>query len=357
MYEILDYLNSGGDINTIITQLDARGFGKNYLYVYTDLTGDSEPEFLLRDTFRYSFTGGYFFYTCANGYYTIKLDASQDNGIEIYSIQDINLNGIPEVVFLIQNVLVVIEWDGDSFIETLGIRAFGESHYEIQDTNHDGLMEIILSRGYPPFGNESEELPWRHYTSTYAWNGSSYILKSKELEYPQYRFQAIQDADTYASTGMNEKAFSYYQDAIFNKDLEWWSPERREFLLTFLHTPNTPSPSQIEPPSDPTEYPRLATYAYYRIMLLHFAHGQESDATTTYNTLQQEFGSDPYGAPYVEMATAFWEAYQSTYKMHDGCAAAIQYAAEYPEILIPLGSDYHGAQSHIYTPADVCPFR
>ncbi|HEX9387848.1 MAG TPA: hypothetical protein VF918_16110, partial [Anaerolineales bacterium] len=60
---------------------------------------------------------------------------------------------------------------------------------------------------------------------------------------------------------------------------------------------------------------------------------------------------------YVEMATAFWDAYQSTHKMYDGCAAAIQYAVEHPEILIPLGSDYHGSQSHTYVPADVCPFR
>jgi hypothetical protein len=59
----------------------------------------------------------------------------------------------------------------------------------------------------------------------------------------------------------------------------------------------------------------------------------------------------------IEMATAFWNAYQSTHKMYNGCAAAIQYAAEHPEILTPLGSDYHGWQSHIYVSADVCPFR
>ena len=109
--------------------------------------------------------------------------------------------------------------------------------------------------------------------------------------------------------------------------------------------------------SDPSEYPRLAAYAYYRIMLLHLVQGYESDANTVYNTLQEKFGSDQYGYPYVDMASAFWEAYQSTHKMYDGCAAAIQYAAEHPEILIPLGSDYHGAQSHTYVPEDVCPFR
>jgi hypothetical protein len=57
------------------------------------------------------------------------------------------------------------------------------------------------------------------------------------------------------------------------------------------------------------------------------------------------------------MATAFWDAYQSSGKMYAGCAAAIQYAAEHLDILTPLGSDYHGWQSHTYVPADVCPFR
>ncbi|HSG41626.1 MAG TPA: hypothetical protein VLA72_00590 [Anaerolineales bacterium] len=46
-----------------------------------------------------------------------------------------------------------------------------------------------------------------------------------------------------------------------------------------------------------------------------------------------------------------------THKMYDGCAAEIQYAVEHPEILVPLGSDYHGSQAKIYEPADVCPFR
>ena len=108
---------------------------------------------------------------------------------------------------------------------------------------------------------------------------------------------------------------------------------------------------------DLTEYPRLAAYAYYRIMLLHLVQGQEAEAASTYQTLQETFGTDSYTAPYVEMASAFWERYQSTKKMYDGCAAAIQYVVEHPEILTPLGSDYHGWQSHIYEPADVCPFR
>jgi hypothetical protein len=71
--------------------------------------------------------------------------------------------------------------------------------------------------------------------------------------------------------------------------------------------------------------------------MLHIVQGHVSDAGTVYKTLRQKFSDDPYGHPYVEMATAFWETYQSTRKMYDGCAAAISYAAEHPEILVPWG--------------------
>jgi hypothetical protein len=80
------------------------------------------------------------------------------------------------------------------------------------------------------------------------------------------------------------------------------------------------------------------------------------EAEAAYKTLQEKFGNDQNGQPYVEMANKFWGAYQSTRKMYDGYAA-IEYAVEHSGILIPLGSDYHGSQSHIYVPADVCPFR
>jgi len=121
--------------------------------------------------------------------------------------------------------------------------------------------------------------------------------------------------------------------------------------MMFIATPS------VTPTVDSTEHPRLAAYAYYRIMLLHVVQGHESDAITVDNIPQEKFGNDQYTRPYAEMAIAFWDAYQSTHKMYYGCAAAIQYAVEHPEVLIPLGSDYHGSQSKIYKLEDVCPFR
>ncbi|HSO12350.1 MAG TPA: hypothetical protein VLT51_08235, partial [Anaerolineales bacterium] len=203
----------------------------------------------------------------------------------------------------------------------------------------------------------SNFLPQRQKTVTFEWNGKEFFETSIEFAPPEYRFQAVQDADAATHSGKLDEAFRLYGEVISNKNLEWWSPERFAYEqdASYRWIPGiTPVP---EPPVNLTEYPRLAVYAYYRILLLHLAQGQEAEAASTYQTLQETFGSDPYAAPYVEMASAFWEAYQSTNKMYDGCAAAIQYAVEHPEILVPLGSDYHGRQSHIYEPADVCPFR
>jgi hypothetical protein len=151
---------------------------------------------------------------------------------------------------------------------------------------------------------------------------------------------------------------SFYQAAIFDDRLEWWSPEREVYEIHTHRAQFDATPTIFPTPQlNIAEYHQLAAYAYYRIMLLHFVQENEADAETAYMTPQERFGSDLYAQPYIEMATAFWEAYQPTQNMYDGCAAAIQYAAAHPEILIPLGSDYHGWQSRTYIPADVCPFR
>ena len=92
-------------------------------------------------------------------------------------------------------------------------------------------------------------------------------------------------------------------------------------------------------------------------MLLHIVQSNLTEAEKTYNTLQEEFAQDQYGAPYAKMAKEFWQTYQQNQNMTDACGAAIYYAAIHPEILTPLGSDYHGWQSHTYQPADICPFR
>jgi hypothetical protein len=264
----------------------------------------------------------------------------------------------------------VYEWDGEKFSSRIRsdnpeysengfvwVEVTGGIHYD--DVNNDNVQELIVDSGIPLWETYHSGLPWRNKRTIYKWNGKYYVPDIVEFAQPELRYQAIQDGDIATDQREYNKAFELYQAGIFDTNLRGYSPEIRKNLQNawLSQIGSTPVPTPTQYPDDPTEYPRLAAYAYYRIMLLHLVQNQESDATAVYNTLQQKFGNDQYAHPYVEMASAFWNAYQSTHKMYDGCAAAIQYAAEHPEILIPLGSDYHGAQSHVYVAADVCPFR
>ncbi len=369
----LDYLNAGGTLD----KLEQKRWG-----TIKDLTGDGLKEVALSDN------GSLFIFGCEDGKYQIflKSDGTQ-NTPDLDYADDINGDGIPELI--VSNFerhdfhsIQIFEWNGFNFtslilnkivdyqgnminIDWVGGTGF---NYKISNFNVDGLKEIVAIDQIPyDSGDLMKGLPWRNRTVTLGWNGKNFIILNSDLGPPQYRFQAIQDADIAASNGNYDKALGLYQTAIFNKTLDWWSKQRKVFeayniynlFLARQYQQFTPTPYPTLPAVtiDPTEYPRLAAYAYYRMVILHTYLGEMDAAQIQYDTLQSKFPLGDPGHLYVEMATAFWDAYQSSGKMYAGCAAAIQYAAEHLDILTPLGSDYHGWQSHTYVPADVCPFR
>ena len=357
---ILEYLNKGGSIKTILNALPS-SYYPDWIR-FEDLTGDGIPELIY---IQYSdfINGGFYIFTCSNGKYTLFKNESVNWGFSFYGKYDMNLNGMPELVIISQGCSgtgcyrhYIIEWNGSTYVN-LAPDAALESVVDgkITDINNDGVLELALRTAPLPFYVDQ---PWREELHIFSWDGKTFAPQPVIGYQPKYRFQAIQDADLDAALGSYDTALNLYKQIIFNESLQWWSRERQVYENALVEAPWTheATPS-VKPLEDKTEYSRLAAYAYYRIALIHLAQNHESDAATVYNILQEKFGNDQYGRPYVEMATTFWEAYQSTHKMYDGCAAAIQYAAEHPDILTPLGSDYHGAQSHQYKPEDVCPFR
>jgi hypothetical protein len=354
--QILEFLNGGGAINTISAELNKPNkWGLPYgTLSLKDITNDNAPELFITIYF------SEFVLKCDSQTYTIIYSRDYGIGGTKLSTSDLNKNSILELEVSISPCagtfcpeMWLYEWDG-SKLKTLAHNT--DNITSTADINGDGITEIIGIK--LPWSKEYDLRPTgRAITKIYFWNGSYFIEKTYYSE-AIFRFQAIQDADNEVTKGNIDKAFQLYDETIENINLEWWSPERNAYETDRINALlNSEFVLSTQPISDLTEYPRLAAYAYYRIMLLHLVQNQETEATTTYTALQQEFGNDPYAHSYVEMASAFWEAYQSTHKMYDGCAAAIQYAVEHPEILTPLGSDYHGSQSHIYVPVDVCPFR
>ncbi|MBK9923727.1 MAG: hypothetical protein IPP66_00415 [Anaerolineales bacterium] len=365
---VIDLLNKGAQPSQIMKSInqEIHWFDKNS-WQQRDITDDGISELILTDD-RVVYILG-----CKDGLFQNFLSETTEPAwlmLATFKVEDdMNLNGIPEVLIDLQgghsareDIILIYEWNGISYsslLEDESADAYLSPGPIVQDIDKNKTIELILKNTLPfPIPSRYAHLiPWRNETHIYSWNGKYFSESQIEYETAQYRFQTIQDADETSAGGKYQTALGLYQNAIFKDQLFPWSKDIYDNEISKAYARDGLRDMPTVTPSDLTEYPRLAAYAYYRIMLINLVQNHESDAGTVYNTLQQKFSNDPYGSPYVEMASAFWDAYQSTHKMYDGCAAAIQYAVEHPEILTPLGSDYHGSQSHTYVPEDVCPFR
>lgn len=220
-------------------------------------------------------------------------------------------------------------------------------------------IELILKQGIPIWSEYSMGLPWRRETRTCTWNGTSFILTHTQLAPPEYRFQAVQDGDRATLAAEYDKALGFYQQAIFDDKLDWWSLDRRIAEGNAVKDLNpTPDPAM----QDVAEYPNLAAYARFRIMLLHIKQGFLPEAKTVYDALLQKFPVGQPGYAYVEMATAFMDEYTSSQNLERACESAIVYTTAHPtEILAYLGNgdyseSFYGEQSLEYIPKSVCPF-
>ncbi|MBI5297287.1 MAG: hypothetical protein HY869_17550 [Chloroflexi bacterium] len=375
---IQDYLNAGGSMQSTLERL-RQNFSfdsSDPFFYYTDLTNDGIPELIFED---FGISSRVHILYCEMGSYKVYPSESEIDPYDIswYSlqrIQDVNANGLQDVIIVSRGCsgsgcygITVLEWDGMEFVQlapSMGMT--GLLNFKITDQDHNGLSEFRLHGGlYSQLF--AYEYPVRNFIETYDWNGHTFEPTGFRYDPPVFRFQAIQDADQLMLQNQYQDALALYQDAVFNDQLEGWSKKRADFtqqLLYTLHGPDTlhwpdfKAPEFAEDPIDSSlEYNSLAAYSYYRITLLHILQGHESDAGTVYQTLQQKFTEGNPGYIYAEMAAAFWNEYQSSHDMTAACGMAVDYAAAHPDILIPLGSDYHGMQSHTYKPEDVCPFR
>src|SRR5690606_163485 len=110
--------------------------------------------------------------------------------------------------------------------------------------------------------------PWRVSTHIYVWNGNYYALQNTQYAKPEFRFQALHDADRFTLVKDINYAMMVYDLVVSDKKLQPYSRELSEHMKWLFENPLSLGVA-TQPPADPTEYPRLAAYAYYRIILLH----------------------------------------------------------------------------------------
>ena len=370
----LAYLNSGGKLQSLSTE-----WQPDFLI---DLTNDSIPEQIFQNLEPY-FVGFYIF-GCKDGEYqslSIAADIDYSDNPEVIAIEDANLNGVPEVIVLVNKwtqaleAYGVFEWNGRAFSNLVAddqYSHFGEISWwgpleqlEIHDIDANGTPELIWKWQEPVWDMYWEDLPWRQEIHTYMWNGSNYIFYQRAFSPPEYRYQAVLDGDLKTLEGAYDLALDFYQMAISDNELDWWTLERRNYEQENWPRVLRPTPIASLMP-DPNEYPNIAAYAYYRIMLIEIVNGQLAEAQGTYDTLQELYPSGQPGYSYAEMASQFWHEYQISENVAAACSEAITYAQSHPEeIFRHIGyyyegtADYHGYQSRYsyYDEENICPFK
>jgi hypothetical protein len=379
---ILSFLNAGGRRQAVIDVFQASRLGDPaYIaqhFLEIELTGDKRPELVIG-------YGNLYIFGCIQNAYqvmvTVRTDRGNFNDVDprVETVRDLNVDGTPEIVitsvFAPFTWVRIYQWDGEKFLNLVAgdtdpylgdesVASMIGAQVSFLDTDGNGTLEIILKGGIPShlslyYGG----YPWRLETDTYRWNGEAFEFYRQEFGSPEYRFQAVQDGDRASLRGDYEQALGFYQEAIFNDQLEWWSQARRETELACFATPDCPTPTPAAPAPDPNEYYNLAAYARFRIMLLHILRGYLPEATIVYQTLQSKFPAGQAGYAFAEIATLFWDQYQSSLNIEQACNAVTQYVKAHPvDILAYLGNgEYevaaYGDQSLYYRPEDVCPFK
>lgn len=387
---ILDFLNSGGTRRAIINYLQKQ-IREEALFE-KDLTNDGVPELIVGEK-------RLRIYTCKDGKYYTAADLQDWLFVPplVASIKDMNLDGLPEIIIQRHEPIYypasvsitlqyqILEWDGEKFqnlvkIEERGtykpydnsgwwIEQYGKTSdwqtrktptMNILDVDHNGTLELVWEGGVP-FGTYdfTNGTPWRTQISIYMWNGKNFVLQSLEYESPKFRFEATQDGDRAILNNKYDMALKFYQQAITDDKLDWWSAERQKYETDLaMREYDSSYPIPLKPSPDPNERENLAAYARYRIMLLYALQGKNIEAQAAYKTIQEKHPRGQLGFAYADIGAAFWNEYQSSQQIDRACNQAIEYAKNHPtEILYYIGAQHHNSQSLRYTPEDICPFK
>lgn len=382
--QIVAFLNAGGSAEALRAALgelfliDEGGtvWHARAQAVPVDVTGNATADVVVSLSFaiegQYA-EGALFVYNCRDGQFEggmvtplggqLLAIGGPDPGFR--AIQDMNANGVPEIVLSYIEIMGthanftrlyrVLEWDGTQFVdlvhsdsEPANIATVQNGDGAVYDTNGNRNLELVLTNG--PGQGYVDGGPQREWTDVWAWNGYGFGLLRSEFSSPVYRFQAVQDGDDKAVAGSYEKALGFYDQAISDNGLLGWSQGQL--------WPDTAYSDAATPTPDPDEGSRLRAYVLYRTILVHVLTDSLEEAQALYGALQEQYPEGVPGHPYAQLAEVFWQEYGARFRVGLACSKAAEYAeAHAEELLAPLSSGTYGYLNRDYGAQDVCPFE
>ncbi|MBN2258713.1 MAG: hypothetical protein JW704_13005 [Anaerolineaceae bacterium] len=331
-----------------------------------ELTGDGTPELIVSWVYMY-------IYGCRSGQYQLLAKLYPGGYLkapEIMELRDGNQNNVPEMILSMGTLsqgggtFGIFEFSGETFkllvdpdVGYIWHEASGDIRFK--DVNGDGAFEVYLYMGIPVWGDSySMGVPWRKEWDTYEWDGEYYVLNRKEFSPPEYRFQAVYDGDLATLYGEYDHALASYQKAVFDVDLKVYSEAEWQYLRDWGRELHSDALIPTRPSPDRDDYPYLAAYARYRIMMLFLIQGWDSDARVVYDTLQSKYPEGEPGSIFSKLAVTFWDEYHTSGSLGVACQVVVEEAGKDPAgVLKYFGVNGNLGMGINYKVKDICPFE
>ncbi len=340
---IAQYLNSDGDLGTLISSLEQAGIISMDPpgWMEVDFTGDGfhdivillldpEPEFMF-------IQGTLILNQCQGDRYEMVFQSPElmDWGApEILSSEDLNGDQVSDLLVGRQSCgahtcftqIEALVWNG----ETLQNLLQGTSEDMPSPTIEIDPEEKQITVTAEGIGSVGAG-PFRRFVRQWTWDEvENAFLPSPDTYLPShFRIHALHDADLAAEGGEFAKAIELYTMVIEDDE-----------LLDYL---------------DPTvERPQLGAYASFRIMLIYLLMNDVAEGEATHNSLMINHPTGSPASDYAQMADVFWNEFETSGNIGSACLAAQAFAVSHQETI--LDTLYYGYANPSYEAEDICPF-
>ncbi|MEO8610538.1 MAG: hypothetical protein ABI690_21760 [Chloroflexota bacterium] len=356
---IQNYLSAGGDPAQLKSLLQPLGVipdttKTDGVYV-TDLTGDGKDDVIVNIAFPAKppaiNTFVVWIYVCdETGYHRVndhsytQTSTALDPGMYVDSIQDLNHDSHPEVIYQFVGCgmycfmdLYIVGWNSSTRqIHQMLWTSFQVGDYNFTDPDGDGIYDIIVTENN---GGAAGLGPLRRWQTTYGWDGVNFTQRRSVSETPRFGFEAAQDAANALHIGDLQTAAILYQKILDN------------------HTFN-----DIDERTDAI----TKSQALFGLLVIRTFQQDHETAAAIYAALQDTQGipDDYYSTINTHYSESIWTQVGRTfysrvrgYNLSDACNAVItELTADLERKDKGSRSTYWGNYGLRPRPEDICPF-
>jgi hypothetical protein len=281
---------------------------------------------------------------------TVEIRTSSiGQAVNLWGVQDLNQNSVPDVVVSINGTLkpwgdgqahvsegmlgadvLILEWNGSVFSRSdLFVPVMTD--IMLLDVDANGIVEIIATSSFQPKTDKEFTLywdayPWRTTERTYGWTGDKYAVIKIEKGAAEYSSELLADARETANYWAALEAYKQliYPTLRWVQGLKGWTPKMDAYKVAMAkyYQNGRQGAAPAVPDSSKDAVIADRAWAYYFVILRATAEGDFGLAKDYYSQLQSLYAGVDAAEPVPGIAAAFWNEYSASRDISQACYKA-----------------------------------